>query len=604
MTTSLSPNDHTPRGRPGLILPLAPAPANTDVKPIYGFGGGRRRASITAAANVDGAGSVHTLASVAKTSPAPGGLSQLFAHSEVSSRATSRAPSDDERAQKPTASAGGKKKKNKKGKNAAKKNQIRDLSKFDADFETPKKGSMKSAEDAWSKLGGLAEPDWTFMKRPVTATSSTCSSRSSSPPRPSGLSSLLSQADPGNLVSVVYSSDTSVCSEAGDIPSPGETYEVALDEDYVAPSAAAVPRKMHADDFQQLRCLGKGTYGTVVLVRHRETGKLYAQKQLKKASLIVHKKMVEQTQTERAILESVNHPFVVKLYYAFQDHEKLYLILEYAQGGELFLHLSQQTMLPEATAVFYLAQLVLALSHLHLNVGVVYRDLKPENCLLDHTGNLLLTDFGLSKVKTDDSACRSFLGTPEYMAPEVLQGNGEKEYGCEVDWWGVGALACDLMTGFPPFRGNSHKKVAERIQKQKLSLPYFLSAEAKDLITRLLRKDPTKRLGYNMPKDLATIKAHRFFRKIDWEALERREVEPPIVPFITEPELAENFSAEFTGLSLSPPVVGEGVGAGLMGVRCEGRGVGQERGEGVGEDPFGGFSFVASRSVLDAYGRE
>lgn len=344
----------------------------------------------------------------------------------------------------------------------------------------------------------------------------------------------------------------------------------------------------------------------MILVRHRATGKLYAQKQLKKASLIVHKKMVEQTRTERAILESVRHPFVVKLYYAFQDREKLYLILEYAQGGELFLHLTQHTMLPESYAVFYLAELVLALSHLHTTVGVVYRDLKPENCLLDTYGHLLLTDFGLSKVAAPDSRCRSFLGTPEYMAPEVLNGKGELEYGAEVDWWGVGALACDLLTGGPPFRGNNHAKVAERILRQKLVLPYFLSAEAKDLITRFLRKDPTRRLGHNMPRDLATIKAHRFFRKIDWAALERREVTPPIVPLVTDPALAENFSVDFTGLSLSPPVRTGGLGpfAGGVGVDIKtAKGEEVKAGEGVGEDPFGGFSFVASSSLLDAYGR-
>lgn len=338
----------------------------------------------------------------------------------------------------------------------------------------------------------------------------------------------------------------------------------------------------------------------MILVRHKTTGKLYAQKQLKKASLIVHKKMVEQTRTERAILESVRHPFVVKLYYAFQDREKLYLILEYAQGGELFLHLTQHTTLPETSAVFYLAELVLALSHLHTTVGVVYRDLKPENCLLDTYGHLLLTDFGLSKVAAPDSRCRSFLGTPEYMAPEVISGNGKLEYGAEVDWWGVGALACDLLTGGPPFSGNNHTKVADRILRQKLALPYYLSADAKDFITRLLRKDPTKRLGYHMPRDLATIKAHRFFRKIDWAALERREVTPPIVPLVTDPALAENFSVDFTALSLSPPV-----GTGFVGMMSTGAGVTimTERGEGVEEDPFGGFSFVASSSLLDAYGR-
>jgi serine/threonine protein kinase len=338
---------------------------------------------------------------------------------------------------------------------------------------------------------------------------------------------------------------------------------------------------MHAEDFETLKCLGKGTYGTVFLVRHKDTGKLYAQKQFKKASLVVHKKVVEQTKTERAILESVRHPFVVKLYYAFQDKEKLYLILEYAQGGELFLHLALSKFFPETTAVFYLAELVLALSHLHQNVGVVYRDLKPENCLLDAEGHLLLTDFGLSKVKTDDSRCRSFLGTPEYMAPEILTGDGKREYGAEVDWWGVGALAVDLMTAGPPFTGNNKARIIHKIVHSKLSLPYYLSQDAKDLITRLLRKDPTKRLGHNMPKDLHTIKNHRFFRKIDWEKLERREIEPPIRPLITDPELAENFSTDFTELGLSSPVM-------------IGRGDEEEDEEGL----FGGFSFVASSSLL------
>lgn len=329
-------------------------------------------------------------------------------------------------------------------------------------------------------------------------------------------------------------------------------------------------------------------YGTVLLVRHKTSGKLYAQKQFKKASLVVHKKMVEQTKTERAILESVRHPFVVKLYYAFQDKESLYLILEYAQGGELFLHLALCTFFPETTAVFYLAELVLALSHLHHNVGVIYRDLKPENCLLDAEGHLLLTDFGLSKVKTDGARCRSFLGTPEYMAPEVLSGNGAREYGAEVDWWGFGALACDLMTGGPPFTGNSTQKITQKILTQKLSLPFFLSPDAKDLITRLLRKDPTKRLGYNMPKDLATIKNHRFFRKIDWAMLERRELDPPIKPLITDPELAENFSTEFTRLELSRPV--------MMVSKRDDHTADDEEGL------FGGFSFVASESVLESYG--
>jgi len=347
--------------------------------------------------------------------------------------------------------------------------------------------------------------------------------------------------------------------------------------------------KMTADDFEPLRCLGKGTYGTVLLVKQRTTGRLYAQKQFKKASLVVHKKLIEQTKTERQILETVNrHPFVVKLFYAFQDQEKLYLILEYGQGGELFTHLSTERMFSEETAAFYMAEMVLALSHLHDTMGVVYRDLKPENCLLDSEGHLLLTDFGLSKVAVDPDACNSILGTVEYMAPEVILG---KKYGKAVDWWSFGALGFDLMTGNPPFRGQNHAKIQDNIVKQKLVLPYFLGPDAKDLLTRLLRKDPAKRLGSNMPKDLTIIKKHRFFRKIDWKRLEARELEPPIQPMITDPELAENFAPEFTELSLSPVVSRFEDPWGIDIVKPAKK-----------DDIFGGFSYVASNSLLEGNG--
>lgn len=377
-----------------------------------------------------------------------------------------------------------------------------------------------------------------------------------------------------------------------------ESYEVNLEHDFVsseAPSktdaiANAVEvsrnpslRKMTAQDFEPLTCLGKGSFGTVLLVKQRDTGRLYAQKQFRKASLTVHKRLVEQTKTERAILESVNrHPFVVKLFYAFQDDEKLYLILEYAQGGELFHHLANERMFSEDTAAFYMAEMILALDHLHRTVGVIYRDLKPENCLLDAEGHLLLTDFGLSKVAVDDdTTSHSFSGTVEYMAPEVIQGH---EYGMAVDWWSLGALGFDLLTGSPPFTGPNNAKIQEKIVKQKLIMPFYISAEAKDLMTRLLRKEPKKRLGANMPKDLATIKAHRFFRKINWKKLEARELEPPIQPLITDPALAENFSTDFTDLALSPVATKRGFGEFL---------------ENEESNPFGGFSFVASASLIE-----
>jgi serine/threonine protein kinase len=375
------------------------------------------------------------------------------------------------------------------------------------------------------------------------------------------------------------------------------SYEVALEHDFVSESVRErggfteplegglkPKRKMTSEDFEAIRCLGKGTYGTVILVKQRTTGRLYAQKQLKKASLVVHKKLIEQTKTERQILESVNrHPFVVKLFYAFQDHEKLYLLLEYGQGGELFTHLNTEKMFTESVAAFYMAEMLLAISHLHNDLGVVYRDMKPENCLLDADGHLLLTDFGLSKVSAEPTdECNSMLGTVEYMAPEVIQG---KKYGKAVDWWSFGALGYDLMTGNPPFRGQNHAKIQDNIVKQKLVLPYFLSPDAKDLLTRLLRKEPSKRLGANMPKDLMTLKKHRFFRKIDWAKLAKREMEPPIQPMITDPELAENFAPEFTELSMSPVLTTKDTSFLSM----------------PKDDVFGGFSFVASSSLLEGH---
>lgn len=382
-------------------------------------------------------------------------------------------------------------------------------------------------------------------------------------------------------------------------------YEIKLEEDFISESApkqpaaqgegifedelegipANPPWKVTIDDFWPLKVLGRGSYGTVILVQQRSTGRLYAQKTFKKASLVIHKRLIDQTNSERQILEKVNkHPFVVKLFYAFQDKERLYLILEYGMGGELFHHLQNERMFPEPKAAFYLAEMVLALSHLHDDLGIIYRDLKPENILLDSEGHLLLTDFGLSKV-AEDGAAKSFLGTVEYMAPEMVKG---EKYGKAVDWWGLGALAYDMLVGDSPFSGANNRKVQDNILKKKVAMPYFFSADAKDLINRLLRKDPKKRLGSNMPKDLEIIKGHRFFRNIDWVKLAAREVPPPIVPMITDPALAENFSDEFTEMRLDTTyTVAKPKPMSPPNMFSE-------------PNPFSGFSYSASSSLLNA----
>ncbi|KAL8673884.1 MAG: hypothetical protein Q9168_001704 [Polycauliona sp. 1 TL-2023] len=406
--------------------------------------------------------------------------------------------------------------------------------------------------------------------------------------------STLASVSPKTSPTASHSSATSESIKDGD-GSKTVSYEVALEHDFISPDITQTEsechqetptldhmvRKMTASDFTPLRCLGTGTYGTVILVKQARTGRLFAQKHFRKASLTVKQQLVEQTNTERAILESINrHPYVVKLYYAFQDQEKLYLILEYAQGGELFTRMLTEGMFPEETAAFYMAEMILALEHLHNTVGVVYRDLKPENCLLDADGHLLLTDFGLSKVAVDgDYRCRSMTGTLEYMAPEVIQ---QQSYGPEVDWWSFAVLGFEMLAGASPFRAPNDAKIQEKIVKTKLVLPFFMSVDAKDLLTRLLRKKPKERLGARMPKDLQIIKGHRFFRKIDWNKLQKRQVEPPFKPIVTNPELAENFAAEFTDRAVSPVTTHPKHDWGLDSA----------------SDPFGGFSFVASRSLL------
>ncbi|GJJ73419.1 serine/threonine-protein kinase Psk1 [Entomortierella parvispora] len=313
------------------------------------------------------------------------------------------------------------------------------------------------------------------------------------------------------------------------------------------PAGPRRPRhKMSPDDFKFLKVIGRGAYGKVYLVRHIATQALYAMKVLKKASIIVHAKDTECTMSERKILEAIRHPFIVKLHYAFQTDHRLYLILEYASGGELFTHLAAERMFSEENTAFYAAQLVLALEHLHA-LGIIYRDLKPENIMLNAHGDIVLTDFGLSKVPLESSDGRTgtVCGTIEYMAPEVI--SERVQYDRTVDWWSLGIVIHDMLTGSPPFVANNRKKTMDAIMNKKLNLPYYLSADAKDLLGKLLKRTPSCRLGHG-PKGIENIKNHRFFRKIDWKLLALRELEPPIVPFLSDPESVENFNTEFTAM--------------------------------------------------------
>lgn len=309
-------------------------------------------------------------------------------------------------------------------------------------------------------------------------------------------------------------------------------------------------RRLVVTDFQPIKVLGKGSFGKVILVKHKTTGRLYAQKQLKKATMIVNTKNYERTLTERTILEKVSHPNIVKLYYALQDFDKVYLFLEYLEGGELFFHLSNERIMSEKIACFYVAEMILALRHLHINARVIYRDLKPENCLLNRHGHLVLTDFGLSKVAMQ---ANSMDGTAQYIAPEVIKG---ENYDSRCDWWSLGAVMFDLLTGQPPFTGNNNKRIMDKILTKKIAYPFYLSQISKDFLSKCLNKNVEKRINLDDEQVFNKIKNHQFFRYINWKHIEEQndaQQPPPIIPVISNPEAAENFEDEFTSLDITPP---------------------------------------------------
>ncbi|GMM31872.1 hypothetical protein DAMA08_046170 [Martiniozyma asiatica (nom. inval.)] len=299
-------------------------------------------------------------------------------------------------------------------------------------------------------------------------------------------------------------------------------------------------------DFTPLKVLGTGSFGKVVLVKNKVTGKLYAQKQLRKDTM--KDKDYLNTINERTILAKISHPNVVKLHYALQDFNKVYLILEYLSGGELFYHLRQEHILSEDIAAFYAAQMILAIRHLHLDANVIYRDLKPENCLLNESGHLVLTDFGLSAIYQD--FCSSKDGTAQYMAPEVIK---SEKYDGKCDWWSLGAVLFDLITGNPPFTGNNNKRIMEKIISKKISWPIYMSQFARQFLQKLLNKNADKRLNLDDNAAFESIKSDPFFRKIDWVAIESQRCVPPIRPVIVDPESAENFDDEFTSMEITPP---------------------------------------------------
>lgn len=274
------------------------------------------------------------------------------------------------------------------------------------------------------------------------------------------------------------------------------------------------------------------------------------------------------------MLGYVKHPFIVGLNMAFQTQEKLFFVLDYCAGGELFFHLGKLGKFPEVRACFYAAEITLALHHVH-QLEIVYRDLKPENVLLDGQGHVRLTDFGLSKegISNTTSGAHSFCGTPEYLAPEILNRQG---HGRAVDWWSLGALLYEMLTGLPPFYCRDRDKLFEKIRRAELTYPRYLSEPARDILQGLLTRNPAKRLGSG-PDDAeevpttplsraaytvtmltrlvvtTQVKRHPFFSGLDWETVMRRDVKPPWEPTVVGSLDTSQFDREFTSMPIFSP---------------------------------------------------
>ncbi|KAJ9143107.1 Non-specific serine/threonine protein kinase [Pleurostoma richardsiae] len=299
--------------------------------------------------------------------------------------------------------------------------------------------------------------------------------------------------------------------------------------------------KLKIEDFELLKVVGKGSFGKVMQVRKKDTNRIYALKTIRKAH-IISRSEVAHTLAERSVLAQINNPFIVPLKFTFQSPEKLYFVLAFVNGGELFHHLQKEQRFDVNRSRFYTAELLCALECLH-GFNVIYRDLKPENILLDYQGHIALCDFGLCKLDMkDEDRTNTFCGTPEYLAPELLMGQG---YNKTVDWWTLGVLLYEMLTGLPPFYDENTNEMYRKILSEPLHFPgpEIVPPAAKDLLTKLLNRNPAERLGAN---GSAEIKAHPFFHAIDWRKLLQRKYEPAFKPSVADALDTANFDPEFT----------------------------------------------------------
>lgn len=281
-----------------------------------------------------------------------------------------------------------------------------------------------------------------------------------------------------------------------------------------------VPRKVSMSTFEILKVIGKGSYSIVTQVRKKDTGMIYAMKSIEKKK-IIKEGLQTHILAEKKILSSVKSPFIAKLHWAFQTKNKLHIVLDFYPGGELYFQLKKLKVFTEDQAKFYFCEILLGIAKLHRH-EIAYRDLKPENIVIDIDGHIRLTDFGLSKLDMYENSM-SFCGSPEYMSPEIILGEGHSKV---VDFYCLGALVYEMLTGLPPFYDRDKNKMHNKVLNEELVFPEHLSDECKSILKGLLDKDPGDRLGNKSVKE---IFKHPWCKDMPWKDIKRKNFRPPFV---------------------------------------------------------------------------
>ena len=293
------------------------------------------------------------------------------------------------------------------------------------------------------------------------------------------------------------------------------------------------PKKPRIEDFDLHETIGTGSYSRVRLCKHKASARLVAIKIIKKRDIVLSQQ-IEHISSERSILSRLDHPFIVKFVASFQDTMHLYVVMELVIGGEIFFHLRNSGRFSNETTRNYVSQVTLALSYLH-EQDILYRDLKPENLILDEKGYIKLVDFGFSKEVKDRTW--TLCGTSEYLAPEVIQSKG---HGKGADWWALGILIYEMLAGYPPFYDDNPFGIYQKILLGKVEFPRHFDAQAKDLIRKLVNVDASKRFG-TLKGRADDVQKHKWFKGMDWEKMLRKEIPPPIVPEVRHPADTRNF---------------------------------------------------------------